>query len=230
MRTRQPRSSVTRDLIVEAAASEFARNGYSGTSHTAILKVLGKSTPNFITYHFPAKADIAHAVLSRQDRLLNECIDGLERRGVSGLEAVVATVLIVSTDEKNMSTFRAAMALEGDRTIPDGGKLQPCTTWLTLVRRQLARAQGSGQIAQDVDLDDEAWMMISVLYGTYQLADRLEVLDRLAHRIELAWLQLLDSLDVTSARDLLGVARQHARDYLGSRDVESSQVVAAEVR
>lgn len=230
MRTRQSRSSATRDLIVSAAAGEFARNGYGGTTHTGILKVLGKSTPNFITYHFPAKADIAHAVLSRQDQLLNTCAEGLERRGVSGLEALVATVFIVITDEKNMSIFQAAMALEGDRTAPDGGDFQPCTTWMTLVKRQLIRAQEAGQIAQDIDLDDEAWMMISVLYGTYQLADRLGSLSKLGHRVEQAWLQMLDNLGISDSRKLLDTGQQHARDYLDSRSAGLIPAAAGETR
>jgi AcrR family transcriptional regulator len=227
-RTPQPRSSATRDLIVRAAAGEFARHGYGGTSHTGILKVLGKSTPNFITYHFPAKADIARAVLSRQEELLTECVDRLEQRGISGLEALVAIVFIVIADERNMSIFRAAMALEGDRSAPDGGDSQPCTTWMALVKRQLGRAQEAGQLPGTVALEDEAWMMISVLYGTYQLADRLDALDWLAQRVEQAWLQLLGSLQVPDPAGFLAIGRRHAQDYLDARDGEPAPESAAE--
>ncbi|MCP3424481.1 TetR/AcrR family transcriptional regulator [Rothia sp. AR01] len=220
MPTRQPRSAATRDLILDAAAGEFASAGYGGTSHARILKALGKSTPNFITYHFPAKADLAHAVLSRQEELLRAGVDGLERRGIPGLEALVAIVFVVVTDEENMRVFRAAMALESDRTAPAGGGSQPCATWVALAERQLGRAREAGQLPRAVDLGDEAWTMVSALYGTYQLADRLGALDRLAHRVEQAWLPLLESLGVTDPAALLAAGRRHAREYLAARGAE----------
>lgn len=220
MQTRGTRSLATREWIIEVAAHEFAHKGYAGTTHTEMLKLLGKSTPNFITYHFPAKSDIAHAVLHYHHQLITDCLDWLKRVHITGLANLVTLTLIVTTDEPHLEIFQAAMALEDDRTAPDAGEYQPCVRWLSVVNQQLELARNAGEISAEVVAGNQAWHLISLLYGTYQLADRLKVLNELTYRLEQAWMEILTSLSIEEPGTMIAEAKKHARDYLSFRDTK----------
>lgn len=60
---RDGRFTDTRERIVETARSLFATNGYTNTSIKDIADELG-FTKAAVYYHFPAKADLAHAVFT----------------------------------------------------------------------------------------------------------------------------------------------------------------------
>lgn len=64
---RQYAMAQVRDEIIDAAGSEFGRNGYAGTSFAGIAAAMGKPK-SVIGYHlFPSKKSLAHAVIEEQD-------------------------------------------------------------------------------------------------------------------------------------------------------------------
>lgn len=208
------RSAGTREAILFAAAGEFAVNGYAGTTYANILKALGKSTPNYISYHFSAKSDIAEAVLSRQEELWSTCSQWLANEGIEGIEALLTTVFIIIGDRKNRSIFQAAMVLQTDRTAPRPVDVQPCAAWMDFTDRYLQQARLQHQIRESIDTEHEAWMLVSTLYGTYELAFQLNAMDELADRVETAWAQILSEITFENVDKLIRRARNRANTYL----------------
>lgn len=58
----QDRARITRALVVDAAAVEFAKRGYAAASINSILAASGR-TKGALYFHFPSKDALAHAVL-----------------------------------------------------------------------------------------------------------------------------------------------------------------------
>ena len=84
-RRRQQRSIDTRDRILEAAAAEFAEQGFEGASTRNVAENAGVQHP-LLTYHFGNKDGLWRAVLSS----LNERFVGLYRARLEGLRGVDA--------------------------------------------------------------------------------------------------------------------------------------------
>ncbi|QIN28518.1 TetR/AcrR family transcriptional regulator [Brevibacterium luteolum] len=214
MAARTGRSAATRETILLAAASEFARAGYGGATHESILKVLGKSSPNYITYHYKTKADLADVVLARQDELWNDYIQTLANEGATGAEALVAVFFMMLHDEHNLPIFQAAVVLDSDRAAPRTGEFQPCAAWLRLVTERLHEARTAQQMPESVDVEEEAWMIVSTLYGIYQLGQQLDTAAELAPRFERAWHQLLGGLGISGTSELIEAAKARAENSL----------------
>ena len=200
----------TRESILLAAASEFARAGYKGATHENMLQILGKRTPNYITYHFKTKTDLAEAVFARQDELWDGYRQALSAEGVTGIEAMVAVFFMMLRDHRNFPVFQAAIVLDSDPAAPRTGPFRPCAAWLRLVGDYLEQARAGRQIDNAVDVDEEAWMIVSNLYGIYQLGQQLDVTTSLLPRFERAWRQLLEGLGVEHVDKLIDGARRRA--------------------
>jgi AcrR family transcriptional regulator len=59
---RQARAERTRSSLIDAAAAQFARHGYTGATLARISQLAGV-TSGALTFHFLAKEDLAHAVV-----------------------------------------------------------------------------------------------------------------------------------------------------------------------
>ncbi|MEU6893028.1 TetR/AcrR family transcriptional regulator [Streptomyces sp. NPDC046557] len=71
---KQERAVRTRNTAVQAAASEFYRAGYGGTSLKAISRAAGISM-GAITFHFDSKAELAEAVVEEGGSAVRSALD-----------------------------------------------------------------------------------------------------------------------------------------------------------
>jgi len=86
----------TRDRILAVARSQFAQNGYHGTSMDAIVKEIGLSK-GALYWHFEGKSDLFAAVLAREvDRMIHSHVEASRGEG---------------------QDVRAFVTLRGERTI-----------------------------------------------------------------------------------------------------------------
>lgn len=86
----------TRDRILAVARSQFAQNGYHGTSMDAIVKETGLSK-GALYWHFEGKSDLFAAVLAREvDRMIHSHVEASRGEG---------------------QDVRAFVTLRGERTI-----------------------------------------------------------------------------------------------------------------
>jgi len=71
----------TRDRILAVARSQFAQNGYHGTSMDAIVKEIGLSK-GALYWHFEGKSDLFAAVLAREvDRMIHSHVEASRGEG-----------------------------------------------------------------------------------------------------------------------------------------------------
>ncbi len=68
------RSNNRRELVLDAAAALFVKNGFNGTSTRDIAKATGM-LPGSLYYHFPSKEDLLVAVFGEGVRRISDKVD-----------------------------------------------------------------------------------------------------------------------------------------------------------
>lgn len=73
---RQERAVRTRQALLDAAAEEFDRHGYEGTSLNRVCRAAG-ITIGALTFHFSTKAELADAVQSQGRIITRAALDSM---------------------------------------------------------------------------------------------------------------------------------------------------------
>lgn len=113
---KQVRAERTRQALVAAAALEFDRHGYAGTSLSAVHRACGM-TMGALTFHFRAKADLATAVCEEAEAITRGSLARLAP--VGALLPVVEFTLAVARLLEEEVIVRAAARLTQERAVPD---------------------------------------------------------------------------------------------------------------
>ncbi|MFI7100766.1 TetR family transcriptional regulator [Streptomyces sp. NPDC050161] len=133
----QERAERTQCHIVNAAASEFARHGYNGTSLARISKAAGV-TMGALTFHFPAKSCLADAVCAHGSATTRDAAEHAGLEGEPPLQRVITLTHTLARLLHEDDTVRAAGRLshESATAQPDWR-----TAWMPEVRQLLWRAR-----------------------------------------------------------------------------------------
>ncbi|WP_208648031.1 TetR/AcrR family transcriptional regulator [Streptomyces tirandamycinicus] len=134
----------TRQALVDAAAEEFDRYGYDGTSLSRISAVAGMSI-GAVTFHFPSKVDLADAVQQEGRSVTLGALDLLTAEPAPPLRMVVDLTLELARLMEQEPSVRSAIRLSRERPGTDAWS----TAWLPTVRRLLDRAYECGQLRTD---------------------------------------------------------------------------------
>ncbi|MFD7028472.1 TetR family transcriptional regulator [Streptomyces sp. NPDC059917] len=151
--TKQERAGRTRNLLIEAAGDEFARRGYAGTSLTRISRS-AMATIGALTFHFPAKNDLAEAVCERGHDLTADAVAeaaGSTGPGGSALEALTEVTQTLARLLEKQPVVRAAARLS--RELPVTADWYD--SWTPAVRALLARAHRGGELEHGPGADPE---------------------------------------------------------------------------
>ncbi|MDJ0382875.1 TetR/AcrR family transcriptional regulator [Streptomyces sp. G-G2] len=142
--TKQERAGRTRNLLIEAAGEEFARRGYAGTSLTRISRS-AMATIGALTFHFPAKNDLAEAVCERGHDLTADAVEEAAAStgpGGSALEALSEVTQALARLLEKQPVVRAAARLS--RELPVTADWYDA--WTPAVRSLLTRAYRGGEL------------------------------------------------------------------------------------
>ncbi|WP_206307374.1 TetR/AcrR family transcriptional regulator [Streptomyces sp. ICN441] len=134
----------TRQALVDAAAEEFDRYGYDGTSLSRISAVAGMSI-GAVTFHFPSKGDLADAVQQEGRSVTLGALDLLTAEPAPPLRMVVDLTLELARLMEQEPSVRSAIRLSRERPGTDAWS----AAWLPTVRRLLDRAYECGQLRTD---------------------------------------------------------------------------------
>ena len=120
-RTKAPKTAAdsdTRDAIVQAALTLFAKHGVDGVSLRQIVSAAGQANPSAVHYHFHSKEGLVAAVLQHvQKRLLplqQQAVDSMDEARSQGLSSVreimrlwtTPMVLMYSTSDEGRMGIR----------------------------------------------------------------------------------------------------------------------------
>ncbi|GLP66139.1 hypothetical protein TUSST3_27590 [Streptomyces sp. TUS-ST3] len=130
---KQVRAERTRQALIAAAAIEFDRHGYAGTSLSAVHRACGM-TMGALTFHFRAKADLASAVCQEAETITRGALTRLAP--VGALLPVVEFTLVVARLLDEEVTVRAAARLTQERAVPSPWH----TVWRAVLRDLVDRA------------------------------------------------------------------------------------------
>ncbi|WP_328930618.1 TetR/AcrR family transcriptional regulator (plasmid) [Streptomyces sp. NBC_00190] len=143
---KQERAARTREALVQAAAAAFDCTGYEATTLARISKTVGIST-GALTFHFPAKDDLADAVLARGASAVRAAAERTAARREPPLRSVVALSLEIARLLETDATVRAAARLARERV--DGPALWP-SLWLPTLDCLLTQA-AEGELRPGAD-------------------------------------------------------------------------------
>ncbi|GAA3114971.1 TetR family transcriptional regulator [Streptomyces rectiviolaceus] len=116
---KQERAGRTRRALLRAAASEFDRLGYSGSSLARIARA-AEISMGALTFHFASKGELAAAVREDGEAATRALVDHVAARQERPLQSVVSlTLALVELLERNPSVRAAArLAREGSDEQP----------------------------------------------------------------------------------------------------------------
>ncbi|WP_103528244.1 MULTISPECIES: TetR/AcrR family transcriptional regulator [Streptomyces] len=144
---KQVRAERTRQALIAAAAEEFDRRGYAGTSLSAVHRGCGV-TMGALTFHFPTKADLAAAVAEEAETATREALAGVPPD--STLPPLAAfTLAVVRLLEE--APVRATARLVQERAVSPGWRAI-CRTALSDLAEQAEGLPACGPGPQEWEL------------------------------------------------------------------------------
>jgi AcrR family transcriptional regulator len=134
---KQERAARTRNILVKAAALEFDRNGYEGTSLARVSRTAGISM-GALTFHFASKAELADTVLAQGLLAARGAAERVRAREAPALRSVIDLTLSLARLLEEEASVRAAARLSRERAkCADHWSRQ----WAALMEDLLARGQ-----------------------------------------------------------------------------------------
>lgn len=149
----QERAERTRLRLIQAAAEEFALNGYGATSLQRISDTAGL-TMGALTFHFPTKIALAGAVHAQGSVLTREAVTRVAAAGAEGastppLQRVVDITQVLARLLHEEVTVRAAGRLSREHVPTHGASWNDF--WLPSVRELLEQASSEGELPPGAD-------------------------------------------------------------------------------
>lgn len=162
----QERAERTRHRLVQAAATEFSCHGYQGTSLVRISKAAGV-TMGALTFHFPAKVDLADAVYADATTAARAAVEHAHASGEAPLQTVVNITHALSRLLREQDTVRAAVRL-GRENRPTKADLSDL--WMPRVRGLLHQAHADKELHPHAT-PDVVLGLVGALIAAFELLD-----------------------------------------------------------
>ena len=140
--TKQDRATVTRAALVEAAAVEFARDGYAGVSLGRVSRAAGLSN-GALTFHFRSKADLADAVVDSALAAVRASVGEALSAAPTPLARLSQVVTGITRTLHTNAAVRAAARLELDHS---AGLKRWSSAWHPQVRQLAEEASRAGEL------------------------------------------------------------------------------------
>jgi AcrR family transcriptional regulator len=158
---KQPRAVRTRSVLVRAAAGQFDRDGYEGTSLTRVCSAAGISM-GALTYHFPTKEKLADALQELGCSVTRSAVRAAVAVPASPLRRARVLILSVARLLEQETEVRAAARLARERhTAADDWT----AVWLPELRKLLEQAYAEGQLKTTAAPETVAVMAAYLIAG-----------------------------------------------------------------
>lgn len=185
MSGRQERAARTREAILDAAADEFVRYGFSGARLDRVVSATGM-TKGAVYFHFGSKQDLADALLESRFEAWPRLVDEVRADGGRGLSGMR---LLAARAAKRMATdsrVRAAMRLSQELRLVSQGT-NPYEVWSTRFVPFLDEAAADGDVTDSLDRERAAKTIVNCLFGVLQVTVDTGTEARLDAELEALW-------------------------------------------
>ena len=173
-----------KDALVAAAYQILATRGFEGLRTREVAAAVGVNIAT-LHYHFPHKEDLIRGVVAYAMGRFRGTLGGAGS-AEDQLRAHFRGLRRLSRDEPELFTVMAELAIRGVRDASlrkiVGGTDD---AWRAMLRTLLRRAKDEGAVAQDLDPDGMAAVIVATLKGTFMLpASQPENVDRTFRQLE----------------------------------------------
>lgn len=188
-RARQERAEITRQAILDGAATAFDDCGFDGTSLSDVVKHAGV-TKGALYFHFPSKEALARTLMDEQFQVA-EHVPAVDN---PGLQTVIDLTHQMAHGLRTNVRIRAGIRLViefGSFTNPDP---TPYDTWIDTCRSCLAPAQEHGDIHPTLDVHALATLLVGAFTGIQVTSHVRTSRDDLHTRVTDLWNFLLPTI------------------------------------
>lgn len=171
----------TRLALIHAAASEFAVQGYAAAALQRVSDRIGK-TKGSVYFHYPTKVELARSVGEAWTETWTEEVARSTDRGFDLRE--LESFMVRMTERAHRDpVWEATIRLAREREHISEGMPNPSQEWLTVIRAALHESKVSGEVREDLDVDDVAWQLTAHIIGLHSLMAILPGRPSVARRV-----------------------------------------------
>ena len=190
MGPRQARAVATREAILDAAAREFAAEGYRGASLSKIL-VRSGVTKGAMYFHFASKEAMARAVADIMDARLPEVVADWAGPSRDPLETAAHLAVGWAAILRDEVACRAGLRVVHEGALGPERARFPYDFWEELHAGLFARAQEAGSLRAGIDPAELARTVVALGAGVRVLCLADGGYAAVRERTEAAWSVLL---------------------------------------
>ncbi|MFE6834901.1 ScbR family autoregulator-binding transcription factor [Streptomyces sp. NPDC057705] len=159
-RARQERAEITRQAILDGAATAFDLGGFEGTSLSDVVKHAGV-TKGALYFHFPSKEALARTLMDEQFQVAAH-VPTIDNPGLqTAIDLTHQMAHGLRTDVRIRAAIRLVVEF-GSFTHPDP---TPYDTWIATCRNCLTPAQERGDIHPTLDVRALSALLVAAFTG-----------------------------------------------------------------
>ncbi|MEE1941975.1 ScbR family autoregulator-binding transcription factor [Streptomyces sp. TRM 70361] len=185
---KQERSERTMERLVAAAAQEFAAQGFMGTSLADVSASAGV-TKGALFFHFPTKDQLADAVLSGGQDVLETTLEELRGQESCFLQTVIDATHVLNRLLRDDPFIKASVRITRERAQDRPAPLDFYPLWLGRLWQLLDSARRHGELGPSVTDSAARNLITAVVSGaetlTWMRVSREETEQWLSHLWEL---------------------------------------------
>ncbi|MCD2192738.1 TetR/AcrR family transcriptional regulator [Actinomycetospora endophytica] len=189
---RQARALATRTAILDAAAHEFAVEGYRAASLSRIHERSGV-TKGAMYFHFASKEAMGSAVAERFEARLPEVLAARSADGLDPLTTAVSVSLGFAELVRDEAPCRAGLRVVTDRALGPERARWPYEFWEGTHADLLGRAQRDGSLRAEVDTAELARTVVATCVGHWAISAAFTGLADVRERTAASWTVLLST-------------------------------------
>lgn len=205
---RQARAELTRQTILDAAATVFEESGYDAATVAEIL-ARAKVTKGAFYFHFATKEELAQSVMARQ--LDQQQLPAQEVK----LQELVDHALVLAHRLQHDPLTRAGIGLSLSPAVGRLDRSTPFRAWIELVCGLLSAARTQGELLPQVDPEETAELLAGAFTGIQELSHVIDGRRRLPARIRVMMRHVLPSVAVPAVLANLDLGEDRALRVLG---------------
>ncbi|GGU41736.1 ScbR family autoregulator-binding transcription factor [Lentzea flava] len=202
MSVKRERSTRTRAKLLRAAAEVFDREGFTGSSLTAVCARADVSK-GALYCHFRSKEALGVAIIEEQSLLWHRLRDEQLAKEESPMQALISMSFEFVRRLDTDLTVRVSSKLLREAVFFDVAAAAQVVGWIAVVRDLLSQARDNGELRAEVNVRHAAEQIVAELLGLQLVAQALSGGTDLRARLARWWRSSSGCLVTASARETL---------------------------